>query len=149
MSENNDELILKIAAKAGELGWPAAARAEGADILFPCGTAGAVDAYFAWIDRQMIEKADLEGKGLLNTRLLARTTDAIWHAAGDKSADFSWYTKRAILGSILSATSLYWLSDNTGGEATIAFLDRRLAAIGKFAKFKASLRNRGQKPAAA
>ena len=127
MSENNDELILKIAAKAGELGWPAAARAEGADILFPCGTAGAVDAYFAWIDRQMIEKADLEGKGLtgrvralvtarieiaesrreslraafyylarpskavLNTRLLARTTDAIWHAAGDKSADFSWY----------------------------------------------------------
>ena len=27
----------------------------------------------------------------------ARTIDAIWHAAGDRSADFSWYTKRAIL----------------------------------------------------
>ena len=27
----------------------------------------------------------------------ARTVDAIWHAAGDRSADFSWYTKRAIL----------------------------------------------------
>src|ERR1700733_8740120 len=27
----------------------------------------------------------------------ARTVDAIWHAAGDRWADFSWYTKRAIL----------------------------------------------------
>ena len=32
----------------------------------------------------------------------ARTVDAIWHAAGDRSADFSWYTKRAILAAIYS-----------------------------------------------
>ena len=32
----------------------------------------------------------------------ARTVDAIWHAAGDRSADFSWYTKRAILAGVYS-----------------------------------------------
>lgn len=59
----------------------------------------------------------------------ARTVDAMWHAAGDSSADFSWYTKRGILAAIYSATLLYWLRD--AGEddaATLAFLDRRLAA---------------------
>jgi ubiquinone biosynthesis protein COQ9 len=58
----------------------------------------------------------------------ARTIDAIWHSAGDESADFSWYTKRAILGAIFATTVLYWLRD--AGEddaATLAFLDRRLA----------------------
>ncbi len=58
----------------------------------------------------------------------ARTVDAIWHTAGDHSADFSWYTKRGILAVIYSATLLYWLRD--AGEddaATLAFLDRRLA----------------------
>jgi ubiquinone biosynthesis protein COQ9 len=58
----------------------------------------------------------------------ARTVDAIWHTAGDESADFSWYTKRGILAAIYSATLLYWLRD--AGEddaATLAFLDRRLA----------------------
>ena len=34
----------------------------------------------------------------------ARTVDAIWHAAGDRSADFSWYTKRAILAAVYAAT---------------------------------------------
>jgi ubiquinone biosynthesis protein COQ9 len=62
----------------------------------------------------------------------ARTVDAIWHAAGDQSADFSWYTKRAILAAVYAATVLFWLRD--AGEddaATLGFLDRRLAGIGR------------------
>ena len=62
----------------------------------------------------------------------ARTVDAIWHSAGDRSTDFSWYTKRAILTAVYGATLLYWLRD--GGEddaATLAFLDRRLAGVGR------------------
>ena len=47
----------------------------------------------------------------------ARTVDAIWHAAGDRSADFSWYTKRAILAAIYSATLLYWLRDTSEDDA--------------------------------
>jgi ubiquinone biosynthesis protein COQ9 len=71
----------------------------------------------------------------------ARTVDAIWHAAGDSSADFSWYTKRGILAAIYSATLLYWLRD--AGEddaATLAFLDRRLAA---HARLQRSLQRAG------
>jgi ubiquinone biosynthesis protein COQ9 len=62
----------------------------------------------------------------------ARTVDAIWHAAGDRSADFSWYTKRAILTAVYGATLLYWLRDSSDdGAATLAFLDRRLAGVGR------------------
>ncbi len=67
----------------------------------------------------------------------ARTVDAIWHAAGDRSADFSWYTKRAILTVIYSATLLYWLRDASEDDAdTLAFLDRRLAGLGRFGRLR-------------
>jgi len=60
----------------------------------------------------------------------ARTVDAIWHAAGDRSTDFSWYTKRAILTPIYTATVLFWLRDTSeDDEATLAFLNRRLATV--------------------
>ncbi len=77
--------------------------------------------------------------------LTAATVDAVWHAAGDRSADFSWYTKRGILAGVYSATLLYWLRDSSeDDEATLAFLDRRLenvAAIGKIRKrFEARLK---------
>ncbi len=62
----------------------------------------------------------------------ARTVDAIWHAAGDRSADFSWYTKRAILAAVYGSTLLYWVRDGSENDAaTLAFLDRRLAGAGR------------------
>lgn len=60
----------------------------------------------------------------------ARTVDAIWHAAGDRSTDFSWYTKRAILTAAYTATLLFWLRDSSEDDAaTLGFLDRRMAGI--------------------
>lgn len=68
-------------------------------------------------------------------RTVARTVDAIWHAAGDQSADFSWYSKRAILAGVYSATLLYWLQDASfDDEDTLAFLDRRMASVGRLGK---------------
>ncbi len=59
-----------------------------------------------------------------------RTVDAIWHTAGDRSTDFTWYTKRAILTATYTATLLFWLRDGSEDDAaTLAFLDRRLAGI--------------------
>jgi ubiquinone biosynthesis protein COQ9 len=77
-------------------------------------------------------------------RITAATVDAIWHAAGDRASDFSWYTKRGILAGVYSATLLYWLRDSSeDDEASLAFLDRRLenvAAIGKIrGKFAARI----------
>jgi ubiquinone biosynthesis protein COQ9 len=70
-------------------------------------------------------------------RCTARTVDAIWHAAGDRSADFSWYTKRAILTGVYASTLLFWLRDDSeADEATLAFLDRRLAAVGEIGRLR-------------
>jgi len=74
------------------------------------------------------------------TRITARTMDSIWHAAGDKTADFSWYTKRASLAAIYGATLLYWIADQSEDEtATLAFLDRRLAGLAAFGRLRRNL----------
>ena len=72
-------------------------------------------------------------------RCAARTVDAIWHAAGDTSADFSWYTKRAMLGVVYASTMLYWLNDAITEETALAFLDRRLAGIARVTKLRRRL----------
>jgi ubiquinone biosynthesis protein COQ9 len=81
-------------------------------------------------------------------RTLARTTDAIWHAAGDQSADFSWYTKRATLAAVYSATVLYWLRHDSwsGPEKaiTLAFLDRRLGDVARLGRLRARMSERLQ-----
>ena len=79
------------------------------------------------------------GNGLVAARCTARTVDTIWAAAGDTSADFSWYTKRAILAAVYSATLFYWLSGSGEMEQTLAFLDRRLAGVAKLGKLRARL----------
>jgi ubiquinone biosynthesis protein COQ9 len=81
----------------------------------------------------------------MTARTLARTVDAIWHAAGDRSADFSWYTKRAILASVYGATLLYWLRDSGIDDAdTLAFLDRRLAGVGRIGRVRKWVEGRRQ-----
>ena len=68
----------------------------------------------------------------LALQVTARTASAMWYAAGDSSADFSWYTRRASLGAIYAATLAYWLRDDDPdtGDA-MAFLDRRLADLAR------------------
>ncbi|MCC7048606.1 MAG: COQ9 family protein [Alphaproteobacteria bacterium] len=62
--------------------------------------------------------------------LLYRTVDAMWHAAGDTATDFNFYTKRGLLAGVVSATTLYWLNDDSAGQAdTRQFLDRRIAEV--------------------
>lgn len=74
---------------------------------------------------------------------LARSVSVIWYAAGDKSADFSWYTRRATLAAIYSATLAFWLSGRGDGlEAALDFLDRRLADHARFQKGLARLKPR-------
>ena len=69
----------------------------------------------------------LPANATLGPRLLARTVDAIWVAAGDTSADYNFYTKRGLLAGVYMATLLYWLEDTSEDHArTWAFLERRL-----------------------
>jgi ubiquinone biosynthesis protein COQ9 len=77
----------------------------------------------------------------VGARTAFRTVDAIWRAVGDRSSDFSWYTKRASLGAIYAATLLYWLNDDSEDDArTAAFLDRRIEGLMAIPKARARLR---------
>ncbi len=88
----------------------------------------------------------MPGRAVLSAQCTARTVDAIWHAAGDTASDFSWYSKRAILAAVYGKTLLYWLQDgSTEDGATLAFLDRRLAGVGRIGRMRrrvAGLRKR-------
>lgn len=69
------------------------------------------------------------------------TADKIWDTLGDTSDDVNWYTKRATLSGVYSATVLYWLGDDsTNNQATWAFLDRRIADVMQIEKIKARVR---------
>lgn len=58
------------------------------------------------------------------------TVDTLWHAVGDTSTDFSYYTKRALLAGVYAATLLYWLDDaSADSAATWRFLDDRIAGV--------------------
>ncbi|WP_428393352.1 COQ9 family protein [Lichenicoccus sp.] len=92
--------------------------------------------------RRGLALLSLPGNRLAALRSVARTVDAIWHAAGDASADMSWYSKRAILTGVYSATLLFWLRDESDGSDTQAFLDRRLASVARFGRRSAALKER-------
>ncbi len=80
--------------------------------------------------RRALSWLSLPGNMLRGARISACMADAVWHAAGDKSADFNWYTKRGLLAAVLTATLLYWVNDRSGDEeAVLWFLDRRLADV--------------------
>ena len=46
-----------------------------------------------------------------------RTVDNIWRAVGDTSADFNFYTKRALLAGVYTSTMLYWFADTSEDAA--------------------------------
>ena len=75
-------------------------------------------------------------------KLMWGTVDAIWDALGDTSDDVNWYTKRATLSGVYSATVLFWLGDSSAGhQDTWDFLDRRIENVMQIEKLKAHVRD--------
>ena len=74
----------------------------------------------------------------LGVRLVYRTVDAMWRAAGDTSTDFNFYTKRGILAGVYGSTAMRWFNDAGEDEkATDEFLAARIENVMQFEKFKA------------
>ena len=48
--------------------------------------------------------------------ILYRTCNSIWRIAGDKSTDFSYYTRRISLATVYSSTLLFWLNDKSNNN---------------------------------
>ena len=76
----------------------------------------------------------------ISLNILYRTCNSIWRIAGDKSTDFSFYTKRISLAAVYTSTLLFWLNDNSNDNIeTEFFLDRRLKDISKISNLKKPL----------
>ena len=77
----------------------------------------------------------------LAIRLVTRTADAMWRAAGDTATDFNWYSKRASLSAVYATTEIAWFGDDTpDASATATFLDARIDNVLQYEKLKAKLR---------
>src|SRR5471032_1052402 len=77
----------------------------------------------------------------LGARLLYRTVDAMWRAAGDASTDFNFYTKRGILAGVYTSTLMRWFTDASADESeTDKFLRDRIENVMTFEKFKAQVK---------
>jgi len=159
--------VTALAAGARDAGLDAAR----AQLAFPGGEVEAIRHFSDWLDGRMLDalaKRELKAMKIReriatavmarldlalphNTPvalgLLYRTVDQIWHAAGDTSTDFNFYTKRGLLAGVLSATTLYWLNDASEDQQdTRRFLDRRIEDVmrvpqtfGRLRKFVESL----------
>ena len=91
--------------------------------------------------RRALTMLALPAHAKLSAELLYETVDAMWRAAGNTDTGFSFYTRRATLAAVYSATLLAWLADNSGDMGkTVAFLDRRLANLAAMPRATAPLR---------
>ena len=87
--------------------------------------------------------------GALGAQLAWKTADAVWRGLGDRSTDFNYYSKRAILSAVWTSTFARWLADESEDEAaTRAFLEARIANVMEIEKAKAQIRKLGLDPAA-
>ena len=96
-------------------------------------------------DREAVRKASayfaLPQHAADGAKAIWNTSDTIWNGLGDTSKDVNWYTKRATLSAVYSATVLYWLGDESAGfEATHNFIKRRIENVMQFEKFKSRFR---------
>lgn len=91
--------------------------------------------------RKMITFMAKPAQAELGSRLLYKTLDRVWRAAGDRSTDYNFYTKRATLAAVYGSTLLAFLDDDTPDMLkTRAFLDRRLQDVAKIPKATKPLR---------
>jgi len=76
----------------------------------------------------------------LAARMAWETADLLWRWAGDEATDENHYSKRALLAGIV--TGALALAHSSGRGAALAFVDRRIADVMRFEKWKATTRVR-------
>lgn len=80
----------------------------------------------------------LPGQTALAMRLVWESADGLWHWAGDTATDENHYSKRLILGGILSAA--LGLALRHGREEAMVFVDRRIENVMAFETWKAKIK---------
>jgi len=82
----------------------------------------------------------LPGNLGLAGRLAWESAEALWRWAGDTATDENHYSKRALLGGILSGAMAIRMA--SGRHAALDFVDRRIADVMRFETWKATSRLR-------
>ena len=91
--------------------------------------------------RKMVAFMAQPAQAKLGSKMLYKTLDRVWRMAGDRSTDYNFYTKRAMLGTVYSSTMLAFLNDDTPDmQKTRAFLERRLQDVARVPKAVKPLR---------
>lgn len=124
----------------------AAAQAAGefAGLKFREKIAAAVKLRLGLVDVELVRRAAsvfaLPQNATTGAALMWESADVIWRALGDTSADYNWYSKRLTLSGVLSATVLFWIGDDSPGQAeSWVFLERRIEGVMQFEKVKGAL----------
>ena len=87
--------------------------------------------------RSSISLTAIPKNSKISFNILYRTCNSMWRMAGDKSTDFSFYTRRMSLAAVYISTLLFWLNDKSSNNVeTEFFLDRRLNDIRKISIVK-------------
>jgi ubiquinone biosynthesis protein COQ9 len=87
--------------------------------------------------RRTVAYLSLPIKASLSLKYSYRTIDRMWRLAGDKSTDFSYYTRRLTLASIYGGTLLHWLNDESPNhQSTEAYLRQSIDRVMQFTKLK-------------
>lgn len=74
-------------------------------------------------------------------KALYQTVDEIWHWAGDTSTDWNFYSKRFLLGGVITSTLLFWLEDKSKQhKKSWEFLDRRIENVMQIGKVKSKIK---------
>jgi len=90
--------------------------------------------------RSSISLSAIPVNAKISLNILYRTCNSIWRIVGDKSTDFSFYTRRISLAAVYTSTLLFWLNDKSNNNIeTEFFLDRRLKDISKISSLKRPL----------
>lgn len=90
--------------------------------------------------RRAIVTLSLPQNSRMACRILYAAVDSMWIAIGDRSTDFSFYSKRALLAGVYSSTLMYWLADEShGSEDTWGFLERRIGDVMSIFKARGEL----------
>ena len=80
-------------------------------------------------------------KQILSSKLLYKTSDHIWKLIGDKSTDYNFYTKRALLASIYSLAVIIWINDKSNNlDKTFNFLDKSIMNMNLVSNIKQKLK---------
>ena len=94
-------------------------------------------------NKQAVEKIIkfmmLPSNFLASSRSAWNTADIVWKLVDHKSHGFDYYTRRAILVGVYSASIIHFSSHSL--EETLSFMKSKLKSIGKIGKIKKQILN--------